>query len=89
MEDLNNFIQRILVHYIRLIKINDKLKLIFCKYPKGNFKKINRKGRPEFTFLNEKCTFELCRYNKNIELNIYNITYTSNLRIILELDYSS
>ena len=89
MQDINYFIQRILVHYIRLIKIEDKPKLVFCKYPKGNFKRINRKGRPEFTFLNEKCTFELCKYSKNLELNIYNLTYTSNLKIILILDYSS
>lgn len=89
MKDINYFIQRILVHYIRLIKIEDKPKLVFCKYPKGNFKRINRKGRPEFTFLNEKCTFELCKYSKNLELNIYNLTYTSNLKIILILDYSS
>ena len=89
MQDINYFIQRILVHYIRLIKIKDEPKLVFCKYPKGNFKRINRKGRPEFTFLNEQCTFELCKYSKNFELNIYNLTFTSNLKIILELDYSS
>ena len=89
MENMNFFIQRILVHYIRLIKINDQPKLVFCKYPKGNFKKINRKGRPEFTFLGEKCTFELCKNFKNVEINIFNITFTSTIKIILELDYSS
>ena len=89
MQDINSFIERILVHYIRLIKSNDKLNLVFCKYPKGNFKKINKKGRPEFIFLGETCTFELCKYSKRIELNIYNITYTSNLTIIFEFDYSS
>ena len=89
MQNINSFIERILVHYIELIKTNNKLNLVFCKYPKGNFKKINKKGRPEFLFLNEKCTFELCKYSKRIELNIYNITYTSNLTIIFEFDYSS
>ena len=89
MQNINSFIERILIHYIRLIKTNDKLNLIFCKYPKGNFKKINKKGRPEFIFLNETCTFELCKYSKRIELNIYNITYTSNLTIVFEFDYSS
>ena len=89
LQDINEFIQRILVHYIRLIKVNDQIKLALCNYPKGNFKKVNKKGRPEFNFLNEICTFELCKYNKRFELNIYNTTYKSNLRITLELDFSS
>ena len=89
MQNINSFIQRMLIHYIRLIKVNDKLNLVFCKYPKGNFKKIYKKGRPQFTFLNEICTFEICKYSKRIELNIYNITYTSHLIVVFECDYSS
>ena len=89
MQNINSFIQRMLIHYIRLIKVNDKLNLVFCKYPKGNFKKIYKKGRPQFTFLNEICTFEICKYSKRIELNIYNITYTSDLIVVFEFDYSS
>ena len=89
MQNINSFIQRMLIHYIRLIKVNDKLNLVFCKYPKGNFKKIYKKGRPQFTFLNEICTFEICKYSKRIELNINNITYTSHLIVIFEFDYSS
>ena len=89
MQNINSFIQRMLIHYIRLIKVNDKLNLVFCKYPKGNFKKIYKKGRPQFTFLNEICTFEICKYSKRIELNIYNITYTSHLIVVFEFDYSS
>ena len=89
MKDINVFIRRILVHYIRIIKSEEKLRLAFCKYPKSNFKKIYKKGRPEFYFLNEKCTFSLCKYRQKIEINIYNISYTSNLKIMLVLDYSS
>jgi hypothetical protein len=89
MQNINSFIQRMLIHYIRLIKVNDKLNLVFCRYPKGNFKKIYKKGRPQFTFLNEICTFEICKYSKRIELNIYNITYTSDLIVVFEFDYSS
>ena len=89
MHDINFFIVRILLHYIRLIKEKENLYLAFCKFPKGNFKNINKKGRPEFTFLNEKCTFELCKYYKKTELNIYNLNYTSYLTFILEFDFSS
>ena len=89
MHDINFFIVRILLHYIRLIKEKENLYLAFCKFPKGNFKNINKKGRPEFTFLNEKCTFELCKYYKKTELNIYNLNYTLSLTFILEFDFSS
>ena len=89
IQNIYDFIVRILLHYIRLIKEKEKLYLAFCKFPKGNFKNINKKGRPEFTFLNEKCTFELCKYNKKMELIIYNLNYTSYLTFILELDFSS
>jgi hypothetical protein len=41
MQDINSFIRRMLIHYVRLIKLNDKLNLVFCKYPKGNFKRIS------------------------------------------------
>ena len=87
--NINLFIQRILVQYIRLIQVNNELQLVFCKYPKGNLQKLNRKGRPEFTFLNEKCTFVISKYREKTQIIIYNLTYTSSLNIILELDESS
>ena len=87
--NISIFIQRILVQYIKLIQINNELQLVFCKYPKGNLQKLNRRGRPEFTFLNEKCTFIISKYKEKTEIIIYNLTYTSSLNIILELDESS
>ena len=89
ISSINLFIQRVLVQYVKLVKINNELQLIFCKYPKGNLQKLNRRGRPEFTFLNEKCTFVICKYKQKTEINIYNLTYTSSLTILLSLDESS
>ena len=89
IDNFNIFIQRVLIQYIKLIQINKEPQLVFCKYPKGNLQKLNRRGRPEFSFLNEMCTFTICRYKEKIEINIYNLTYTSSLTIILSLDESS
>ena len=87
--NLNRFINRVLVQYVRLIKINNEPQLIFCKYPKGNLQKLCRRGRPEFTFLNERCTFVVCKYREKTEIIIYNLAFTSSLSIILSLDESS
>ena len=89
ISSINLFIQRVLVQYVKLIKINNELKLVFCKYPKGNLQKLNRRGRPEFTFMNEKCTFVLCKTKQKTEINIYNLTYTASLTLLLSLDESS
>ena len=52
--------------------INKEPQLVMCKYKKGNLQKLNRRGRPEFTFMNEKCTFVICKYAEKIETVIYN-----------------
>ena len=72
-----------------MIKINNDPQFVFCKYPKGNLQKLNRRGRPEFTFLNERCTFTISKYKEKTEINIYNLTNTSSLIIILSMDESS
>ena len=89
IDNFNIFIQRVLVQYIKLIQINKEPQLVFCKYPKGNLQKLNRKGRPEFSFINEMCTFVVSRYKEKIEIIIYNLTYTASLRILFSLDESS
>ena len=89
ISSINLFIQRVMVQYVKLIKMNNELQLVFCKYPKGNLRKLYRRGRPEFTFMNERCTFVLCKYKQKTEINIYNLTYTASLTILLSLDESS
>ena len=89
INSINILIQRVFVQYIKLITINNEPKFVFCKYPKGNVQKLNRKGRPEFTFLNEICTFTISKYKEKTEILIFNLTYTSSLSIILSMDESS
>ena len=89
MSNINSFIIRFLVQYVKLVMINKEPQLVMCKYKKGNLQKLNRRGRPEFTFMNEKCTFVICKYSEKIEAIIYNLTYKSSLTIILSLDESS
>jgi len=89
MSNINNFINRFLVQYVKLVLINKEPQLVMCKYKKGNLQKLNRRGRPEFSFMNEKCTFVICRYSEKLEVIIYNLTYKSSLTIIISLDESS
>ena len=89
MSNMNSFIHRFLVQYVKLVMVNKEPQLVMCKYKKGNLQKLNRRGRPEFTFMNEKCTFVICKYPEKIEVIIYNLTYKSSLTIILSLDESS
>ena len=89
MSNINSFINRFLVQYVKLVTINKEPQLVMCKYKKGNLQKLNRRGRPEFTFMNEKCTFVFCKFPEKIEVIIYNLAYKSSLTIILSLDESS
>ena len=89
INSINILIQRVLVQYIKLITINNEPKFVFCKYPKGNVQKLNRKGRPEFTFLNELCTFTISKHKEKTEIFIYNLNYTASLSILLSMDESS
>ena len=84
-----HFARRILLNYIQILKINNKLSLCFTKYSKGNTSCIYANGRPEFTFMNETCTFTSTKYTEKNEFNIHNVTYDSYIYFLFTIDNSS
>ena len=89
LKNFNSFFQRIIIYYVNLVNVgNGKLQVCFCKFPRGNFSSLKKLGRPEFTFLNVKCSFILTKYEDRTQLIIHDLNYMSYIEFRMYFDKS-
>ena len=90
LKNFNFFFQRIIIYYVNLISVgNGKFQICFCKFPKGNFSSLKKLGRPEFNFVNEKCSFIFTKYEDRTQLFIHDLNYNFYIEFRMFSDKSS